>query len=226
VHRGIVEDHGPPFDSRNGPRRISIPVPDFLPLPCPATVGPYPNEYGCTVRSRDCDLNLEAACLSHTFIIQTPLWKGPWLLITAIVLFGTIIWQTRRIILRDRALAEANEPLQVVDQMKTDFFSNVSHELRTPMTAINGYVDNLLDGIAGLLGDRLDAAGYDVHVVDCARACYAAVADQEPDLVLMDIQMPEICGTEALTTLKTHHQNLPILMVRVEDILSKKVASD
>ncbi|MBS14147.1 MAG: hypothetical protein CME19_21435 [Gemmatimonadetes bacterium] len=94
------------------------------------------------------------------------------------------------------------------------------------MTAINGYVDNTLDGIAGVLGDRLDAAGYDVQVVDCARACYAALADQESDLVLMEIQMPEISGTEALTTLKTHHQNLPILMVRVEDILSKKVASD
>ncbi|MBT3604012.1 MAG: HAMP domain-containing histidine kinase, partial [Candidatus Latescibacteria bacterium] len=31
---------------------------------------------------------------------------------------------------------------------------NVSHELRTPMTAIKGYVDNMLDGIAGDVTER------------------------------------------------------------------------
>ena len=51
-------------------------------------------------------------------------------------------------------LEAANIQLQAADQLKTDFFSNVSHELRTPMTAIKGYVDNLLDGIGGALNER------------------------------------------------------------------------
>lgn len=87
------------------------------------------NAAGPSEAVRDGDLNLDAVYLSHTFIIQTPLWKSPWLLITTIVLFGIILWQTRRIILCDQALEEANERLLVVDQMKTDFFSNVSDEL-------------------------------------------------------------------------------------------------
>jgi signal transduction histidine kinase len=38
--------------------------------------------------------------------------------------------------------------------MKSDFVSNVSHELRTPLTAIKGSVDNMLDGITGVLNEK------------------------------------------------------------------------
>jgi CheY-like chemotaxis protein len=67
--------------------------------------------------------------------------------------------------------------------------------------------------IAEVLADRQEASGYDVRVVDCARDCYAAVADEEPDLILMDIQMPEISGIEALEALKAGHPDIPVLMV-------------
>jgi CheY-like chemotaxis protein len=67
--------------------------------------------------------------------------------------------------------------------------------------------------IAEVLGDRLEASGYDVRIVECARDCYASVAERLPDLVLMDIQMPAISGIEALAELKTLHPHLPILMV-------------
>jgi len=55
---------------------------------------------------------------------------------------------------RNQALEEANQRLQEMDRLKSDFVSNVSHDLRTPLTSIKGSVDNLLDGIAGELGDR------------------------------------------------------------------------
>jgi hypothetical protein len=38
-------------------------------------------------------------------------------------------------------------------QMKTEFVSMVSHELRTPLTSIKGYVDLILDGEAGDVGE-------------------------------------------------------------------------
>src|SRR5215467_5097023 len=53
-----------------------------------------------------------------------------------------------------RELAASHTRLREVDQLKSDFLGNVSHELRTPLAAIKGYVDNLLDGVAGPLADK------------------------------------------------------------------------
>jgi signal transduction histidine kinase len=51
-------------------------------------------------------------------------------------------------------LAASHARLREVDQLKSDFLGNVSHELRTPLAAVKGYVDNLLDGVAGPLNDK------------------------------------------------------------------------
>ena len=53
-----------------------------------------------------------------------------------------------------RELEVSHARLREVDQLKSDFLGNVSHELRTPLAAIKGYVDNLLDGVAGPLSDK------------------------------------------------------------------------
>jgi signal transduction histidine kinase len=54
----------------------------------------------------------------------------------------------------NRELKAANERLQELDRLKSAFVSIVSHELRTPMTSIKGYVENILDGLAGSLTER------------------------------------------------------------------------
>jgi DNA-binding NtrC family response regulator len=78
--------------------------------------------------------------------------------------------------------------------------------------------------IAEVLGDRLESMGFDVRIVHRARACYEAVAEDPPDLVLMDIQMPEISGIEALGELQIHHPTVPVLMVSAST--TKEVAQD
>lgn len=52
------------------------------------------------------------------------------------------------------ALAEQNERLRELDQMKDLFVSGVSHELRTPLTSMLGYLEILLGGEAGELSDE------------------------------------------------------------------------
>jgi signal transduction histidine kinase len=53
-----------------------------------------------------------------------------------------------------RELAASHERLRELDRLKSDFLGNVSHELRTPLAAIKGFVDNLLDGVAGPVDDK------------------------------------------------------------------------
>jgi len=48
-------------------------------------------------------------------------------------------------------LAEANDELKTLDEMKTNLLSNVSHELRTPLVAVMGYTDMILGGKAGAI---------------------------------------------------------------------------
>ena len=49
---------------------------------------------------------------------------------------------------------EAAQKLKELSDLKSEFVSKVSHELRTPLTSIMGAADNLLDGIAGPVGER------------------------------------------------------------------------
>lgn len=48
----------------------------------------------------------------------------------------------------------ANAELREASLRKSEFVSIVSHDLRTPLTAIGGFVDNLLEGIAGPLNEK------------------------------------------------------------------------
>ncbi len=41
-----------------------------------------------------------------------------------------------------------------VDEMKHNLISVVSHQLKTPVGEINGYIENLLEGVAGELGEK------------------------------------------------------------------------
>ena len=50
-------------------------------------------------------------------------------------------------------LADSNEKLKSLDDLKTEFLSLATHQLRSPITAIAGYSSMLLDGSYGLIAE-------------------------------------------------------------------------
>ena len=54
-----------------------------------------------------------------------------------------------QVTVRTHELQASNVRLKELDRLKSEFVSHVSHELRTPLTSVKGYVDYLLEGIAG-----------------------------------------------------------------------------
>jgi PAS domain S-box-containing protein len=55
---------------------------------------------------------------------------------------------------RTRDLAQANERLQELDRLKSDFVATMSHELRTPLNSIIGFTGILRQGLAGPVNEE------------------------------------------------------------------------
>ena len=60
----------------------------------------------------------------------------------------------RRVRERTADLQRANERLQKLDEMKSNFIALASHELKTPLTAIEGFLTVILKGMAGDFTDQ------------------------------------------------------------------------
>jgi signal transduction histidine kinase len=52
-------------------------------------------------------------------------------------------------------LEQANKKLEELDQLKSLSISVATHELRSPLTAVKAYVDNLFEGVAGELPEKV-----------------------------------------------------------------------
>src|SRR5438105_1745226 len=70
-----------------------------------------------------------------------------------------------------------------------------------------------------MLARRLTRSGYLVDVVDNAKQLMQRVKQNDVDLVLLDIEMPEISGLDALKTLRATYSpvQLPIIMVTAKN---------
>jgi diguanylate cyclase (GGDEF)-like protein/PAS domain S-box-containing protein len=70
-----------------------------------------------------------------------------------------------------------------------------------------------------MLARRLERKGYGIRVAEGARGLLERVQEEPVDLVLLDVEMPEISGLDALQTLRGRYSaiQLPIIMVTAKD---------
>ncbi len=105
--------------------------------------------------------------LARTLLSQT--WQEQVIngvLFVAALIFGALLIRSviREVEQRERIeklaldLEAANERLQELDQLKSEFVSLATHQIRGPLTAIMGYASMMLQGDFGPLSDNLRAS--------------------------------------------------------------------
>jgi two-component system, NtrC family, nitrogen regulation response regulator NtrX len=67
--------------------------------------------------------------------------------------------------------------------------------------------------IRRLLASLLDAEGYATRTAATGEDALIAVADEEPDVVLLDLALPGASGLEILAALRASHAALPVVMM-------------
>jgi DNA-binding response OmpR family regulator len=63
-----------------------------------------------------------------------------------------------------------------------------------------------------LYKNELEADGYRVTLAADGREALTLVASEPPDLVVMDIRMPEVDGLEAMARILREHAGVPVLI--------------
>ncbi|GAA4287021.1 response regulator transcription factor [Georgenia daeguensis] len=77
--------------------------------------------------------------------------------------------------------------------------------------------------IRELLSASLRFAGFDVVTAGDGNAALRAAAEQPPDLVVLDVMLPDMDGFTVLRRLRAHGDSIPVLFLTARDDMSDKV---
>ncbi len=70
--------------------------------------------------------------------------------------------------------------------------------------------------IQKMLSHALEREGFQVHTVGDGEAALEAVETYEPHLIILDIMLPKIDGTEVIRQIRTH-SDVPVIMLTAKD---------
>ena len=73
------------------------------------------------------------------------------------------------------------------------------------------------DALVDLLGDALRFAGYEVHTARNGFEALKAVAEVSPDLLLLDVNMPDLDGFEVCRRLRRDGDAVPVIFLTARD---------
>jgi two-component system OmpR family response regulator len=78
--------------------------------------------------------------------------------------------------------------------------------------------------IRALLSATLRLTGFEVRVATGGREALAAAADFAPDLVVLDVMMPDIDGFEVAQRLRTSGRPVPVLFLTARDSVEDRIS--
>ncbi len=77
--------------------------------------------------------------------------------------------------------------------------------------------------LAEALQQSLQREGFVVNHVDCGQLALASLATPDHDMVILDLGLPDLDGTEVLKTLRTKKIQLPVVILTARDSIESKV---
>lgn len=79
------------------------------------------------------------------------------------------------------------------------------------------------EGIASFVKSELELEDFETCTAADGRAALEAFASEKPDLVLLDIMLPELSGIEVLRRIRKHDEDTPVILVTARDETDDKV---
>jgi two-component system OmpR family response regulator len=79
------------------------------------------------------------------------------------------------------------------------------------------------ENISFLLASALRHFGFDVDTASTARQALKSVEQTPPDLILLDVMLPDLDGFEVLRRLRSDRHNAPVLFLTAKDTTEDKV---
>jgi DNA-binding response OmpR family regulator len=74
------------------------------------------------------------------------------------------------------------------------------------------------------VGPLLERAGFATTLVDSGTAAVASVLDARPDLVLLDINLPDVSGLDVCRTIRRQAGHIPVIMLTGRDTCEDQLA--
>ncbi len=75
------------------------------------------------------------------------------------------------------------------------------------------------------LAQKLKGWGYEVVEADSGRAGLQTLADESPDLLLLDVRLPDAKGTDVLEDLRRSWPDLPVIMITAHGVIEDAVTA-
>src|SRR5262245_42243599 len=96
------------------------------------------------------------------------------------------------------------------------------------MTTVEFFVASILivdddADIREVLGDRLQSLGYRVFAAETAKAGLELVERQNPQLVLLDIEMPDMNGMDLLREIRRREHDVTVVMITAYGTIERAV---
>jgi len=79
------------------------------------------------------------------------------------------------------------------------------------------------DNLRSMLEAALRHSGFDVHPVATGRAAIEAVPEVRPDLIVLDVMLPDLDGFDVCKRLRTSGDRTPVLFLTARDATEDKV---